>query len=128
TTAPLPAACSSTVIHVPDADSVPPVRGPVLATQGMVASEHPLASQTGVDVLRRGGNAFDAALAMSAVLPVVKPHRNHLGGAAFILAYPAHEARVTAICSGGKAPAAATPERYDKGIPRHGGAAAAIPG
>ncbi len=113
---------------MPDAIDVPPLRGPVLATHGMVASEHPLVSQTGVDVLRRGGNAFDAALAMSALLPVVKPHRNHLGGDAYILAYPKHEGRVTAICSGGKAPAAATPERYAGGIPAHGGAAAAIPG
>lgn len=90
-------------------------RGPVLGTHGMVASEHPLVSQTGVDVLRRGGNAFDAALAMSAVLPVVKPHRNHLGGDAYVLAYPRGEGRVTAICSGGKAPAGATLERYAGG-------------
>jgi len=113
---------------MPEPDSIPPVRGPVLATHGMVASEHPLVSQTGVAVLRDGGNAFDAALAMSALLPVVKPHRNHLGGDAYVLAYPASERRVTAICSGGKAPAAATLERYGSGIPAHGGAAAAIPG
>jgi gamma-glutamyltranspeptidase/glutathione hydrolase len=94
----------------------------------MLASEHPLVSQTGIDVLRRGGNAFDAALAMSAVLPVVKPHRNHLGGDAYILAYPKGEGRVTAICSGGKAPAGATLERYAGGMPGHGGAAAAVPG
>lgn len=103
-------------------------RGPALATHGMVASEHPLVSQTGVDVLRRGGNAFDASLAMSALLPVVKPHRNHLGGDAYILVYPAAAARVTAICSGGKAPAAATLDRHADGIPSHGGAAVAIPG
>ena len=113
---------------MPDANNIPPLRRPVLGTHAMVASEHPLVSQTGVDVLRRGGNAFDAALAMSALLPVVKPHRNHLGGDAYILAYPKGEGRVTAICSGGKAPAAATPERYAGGIPGHGGAAAAIPG
>ncbi len=113
---------------MPDVNNIPPLRGPVLGTHGMVASEHPLVSQTGVDVLRRGGNAFDAALAMSALLPVVKPHRNHLGGDAYILAYPKAEGRVTAICSGGKAPAAATPERYPDGIPAHGGGAVAIPG
>lgn len=113
---------------MPEPEPIPPVRGPVLATQGMVASEHPLVSQTGVAVLREGGNAFDAALAMSALLPVVKPHRNHLGGDAYVLVYPAAEGRVTVICSGGKAPAAATPERYAGGIPAHGGAAAAIPG
>lgn len=113
---------------MPDINSTPPMRGPVLATQGMVASEHPLVSQTGIDVLRRGGNAFDAALAMSALLPVVKPGRSHLGGDAYILAYPKGEGRVTAICSGGKAPAGATLEFYRDGIPQHGGAAAAIPG
>jgi gamma-glutamyltranspeptidase/glutathione hydrolase len=103
-------------------------RGPVLAGNGMVASEHPLVSQTGVDVLRRGGNAFDAAMAMSALLPVVKPGRSHLGGDAYILVYPADEARVTAICSGGKAPAAASLDEYREGMPPRGGKAIAIPG
>ncbi len=112
----------------PDVDSIPPARGPVLGMRGMVASEHPLATQIGVDVLRRGGNSFDAALAMSAVLPVVKPHRSHLGGDAYVLVYPANERKVTAICSGGKAPAGAKREHYANGIPRHGGAAVAIPG
>jgi gamma-glutamyltranspeptidase/glutathione hydrolase len=113
---------------MPDANDVSQIRGPVLGTHGMVASEHPLVSQTGVAVLRDGGNAFDAAIAMSALLPVVKPSRSHLGGDAYILAYPAAEGRVTAICSGGKAPAAATLDRYAGGIPQHGGAACAIPG
>lgn len=104
------------------------MRGPVLATHGMAASEHPLVTQTGVDVLRRGGNAFDAAIAMSALLPVVKPSRRHLGGDAYVLAYPRAEDRVTAICSGGKAPATATVEQYAGAMPRHGGLAVAIPG
>lgn len=113
---------------MPTAGGVPPSRAPVLATHGMVASEHPLVSQTGVDVMRRGGNAFDAALAMSALLPVVKPHRNHLGGDAYVLVYPKCAGNVTAICSGGKAPAAATIDRYPDGIPQHGGGAVAVPG
>ena len=113
---------------MPDASDTTSFRGPVLGTQGMVASEHPLVSQTGIAVLRDGGNAFDAAIAMSALLPIVKPHRNHLGGDAYILVYPKAEGRVTAICSGGKAPAAATLDRYASGIPAHGGAASAVPG
>ena len=110
------------------ANAPQPLPGPVLGTHGMVASEYPLVSQTGVDVLRRGGNAFDAALAMSALLPVVKPARSHLGGDAYVLVYPRAEGQVTAICSGGKAPAAATLASYGDTIPRHGGAAASIPG
>jgi gamma-glutamyltranspeptidase/glutathione hydrolase len=102
---------------MPDVDRMQ-ARGPVLGMHGMVASEHPLVSQTGVDVLRRGGNAFDAALAMSALLPVVKPGRSHLGGDAYILAYPKREDRVTAVCSGGKAPVAATLDEYANGMPR----------
>jgi len=107
---------------------MPPLPGPVAAMHGMVASEHPIVSQTGVAVLRDGGNAFDAALAMSAVLPVVKPPRSHLGGDAYVLVYPVREARVTAVCSGGKAPFGATLDAYRDGMPRHGGKAAAIPG
>lgn len=103
-------------------------RGPAIAMRGMAASEHPLVTQTGIDAMRRGGNAFDAALTMSAVLPVVKPSRSHLGGDAYILCYPKRDQGVTAICSGGKAPAAATLDAFAGGIPRHGGAAVAIPG
>jgi gamma-glutamyltranspeptidase/glutathione hydrolase len=113
---------------MPEPTAAPPTCGPVLAEHGMVASEHPLVSQTGLAVLRDGGNAFDAALAMSALLPVVKPHRNHLGGDAYILVYPKSEGRVTAICSGGRAPAAADLAYYPDGIPAHGGGAAAVPG
>lgn len=112
---------------MPDVDRLQ-ARGPALGMNGMVASEHPLVSQAGVDVLRRGGNAFDAAMTMSAVLPVVKPGRSHLGGDAYILVYPKDEARVTAICSGGKAPAAATLDGYRDGIPARGGKSIAIPG
>ena len=103
-------------------------RGPVMGTRGMVASAHPFVSQAGVDVLRRGGNAFDAALAISALLPVLKPALNHLGGDAYVLVYSRREGKVTAICSGGKAPEGATLDRYAAGVPQHGGAAAAIPG
>lgn len=110
---------------MPDA---PDMRGPALAMRGMAASEHPLVTQAGLDVMRRGGNAFDAAIAMSALLPVVKPARSHLGGDAYVLVYPRAEGRVTAICSGGKAPAAATLARYAGEMPRHGGRAVAIPG
>lgn len=68
----------------------PDVRGTVAA----VASDHPLATAAGHDVLRRGGNATDAALAMAGVLAVVRPHMNGVGGDAFALFYEIGRAHV----------------------------------
>jgi len=77
-------------------------------TFGMVASTHWIASQTGMAVLERGGNAFDAAVAAGFVLQVVEPHLNGPGGEVPILLWDAKAERASVICGQGTAPAAAT--------------------
>jgi gamma-glutamyltranspeptidase/glutathione hydrolase len=85
----------------------PELRG----TFGMVASTHWLASATGMAVLERGGNAFDAAVAAGFVLQVVEPHLNGPGGDLVLLLWSAEREEPLALCGQGVAPAAATIER-----------------
>ena len=79
-----------------------------LASNGMVTSPHSLASAAGVDVLRAGGSAIDAAIATSAVLAVVYPHMTGLGGDAFWLIHDGASGEVRYLNGGGKAAAGAT--------------------
>jgi gamma-glutamyltranspeptidase/glutathione hydrolase len=99
---------------------------------GMVSSTHWLASGTGMAVLERGGNAFDAAVAAGFVLQVVEPHLNGPGGEVPILAAPAGQGRVLVVNGQGPVPAAATIERFrDLGlglIPGTGLLPACVPG
>ena len=78
-----------------------------LAPRGIVTSPHALASQAGVDVLRAGGSAVDAAIAASAALAVLYPHMTGLGGDAFWLIYEAGARRVRHLDGGGRAAASA---------------------
>lgn len=106
----------------------PELRG----TFGMVSSTHWLASQAGMAVLERGGNAFDAAVAVGFVLQVVEPHLNGLGGEVPIILWSAKRRAVEVICGQGTAPKAATIERMrDLGvdaIPGAGLLPACVPG
>ena len=73
-----------------------------LASNGMVTSPHSLASAAGIDVLRAGGSAIDAAIATSAVLAVVYPHMTGLGGDAFWLVHDGASGAIRAsVPSGG---------------------------
>jgi gamma-glutamyltranspeptidase/glutathione hydrolase len=98
----------------------------------MVSSTHWLASATGMAVLERGGNAFDAVVAAGLVLQVVEPHLNGPGGEVPILAAPAGQGRVLVVNGQGPVPAAATVERFaDLGltlIPGTGLLPACVPG
>ena len=98
----------------------------------MVASTHWLASQTGMAVLERGGNAFDAAVATGFVLQVVEPHLNGPGGEAPAVFWSAERGEPLALCGQGVAPAAATIERFrelgHELIPGTGVLAACVPG
>jgi gamma-glutamyltranspeptidase/glutathione hydrolase len=98
----------------------------------MVASTHWLASQTGMAVLERGGNAFDAAVASGFVLQVVEPHLNGPGGEMPAVLHAADRGETLALCGQGVAPAAATIERFHELghelVPGTGVLAACVPG
>lgn len=100
-----------------------------------VATANPLATNAGLKILAQGGNAFDAAVAVSAVLAVVEPYHSGLGGGGFWLLYRAHDGKTTVIDSRETAPLAAQANMYldSKGqrnplLSLNGGLAAAIPG
>src|SRR3989338_3459636 len=69
----------------------------VCGSQGMVTSSHPLATEAGASILRKGGNAVDSAIAVAAVMTVVMPCSNGVGGDCFALYYDASSRSVTGI-------------------------------
>ena len=83
-----------------------------MALRGMVTTPHYLASGAGLDVLRRGGNAVEAAIAASAVLAVVYPQMCTLGGDAFWLVWDASQKKLAGINASGRAGLGATREAY----------------
>ena len=89
-------------------------RSIVVARNGMVASSHPLASLAGLDMLRAGGSAMDAAVAMATVLGVVEPMSIGLGGDAWFLYYEAKTGEVYAFNGSGRSPKALTREYFEK--------------
>src|ERR671918_1706617 len=86
----------------------------VRAPSGMVVTPHPLATEAGVDALRAGGSAVDAAVAANAVLAVVYCHSCGLGGDAFALVWSPHEWQLHAYNGSGRAPARLTIEALDE--------------
>lgn len=87
-------------------------RPPVVASEAMVSSPHYLASASGQDVLRRGGSAVDAAIAINATLCVVYPHMAGIGGDGFWLIAGPETDGVQALHAGGPAAQAATRDYY----------------
>jgi gamma-glutamyltranspeptidase/glutathione hydrolase len=100
----------------------------IMGRRGAVATNHPVATQAGLDVLRDGGNAVDATVAVSLALGVVEPHMSGLGGDGFWQVWDAGRLSSTCVNGTGAAPAAATPEAYAGGIPVHGPRSASVPG
>lgn len=104
----------------------------ILATSGMVATAHPLASSAGLAALQRGGNAMDAALAASAVCNVVLPASCGLGGDTFFLYHEARSGRTWGLNSSGIAPEAASRDefaaRFGALMPFTGPLAIGVPG
>src|SRR5436853_5066669 len=85
-------------------------RSVVMARNGLIATSQPLASAAGLRVLQSGGNAIDAAVTAAAVLSVVEPTMNGIGGDLFALVYDAKTKSVRALNASGRAPQRATPE------------------
>lgn len=81
-------------------------RSPVYARHGVVSSSQPLASMAGVQILQRGGNAADAAVATAAALNVTQPTSTGIGGDVFALYYDARTKKISALNASGRAPAA----------------------
>ena len=108
-------------------------RSEVLARHGIVATSDPLAAEAGVEILRQGGNAIDAAVATGAVLDVTSQNDTGIGGDLFALVYIAKDKKLYALNSGGWAPAGWTPEFFTKTlgvtrIPGGGVNSATVPG
>ncbi len=103
--------------------------------QAAIASAHPLATQAGIDILAQGGNAFDAAIAVTATLAVVEPYSSGLGGGGFYLLYQAKTKRYVMLDARETAPLQAHRDMYlDKSgqvvpsLSLNGALAAGIPG
>jgi gamma-glutamyltranspeptidase/glutathione hydrolase len=108
-------------------------RSEVLARHGIVATSDPLAAQAGLDILKQGGNAIDAAVATGAVLDVTSQNDTGIGGDLFALVWIARDRRLYALNAAGWAPAGWTPEFFRDTlkvtrVPSSGVNAATVPG
>src|SRR5678816_3780661 len=89
-------------------------RSVVRSQHAMVASSQPLASQVGLEVLKRGGNAVDAAIAMAAMLNVTEPMMTGIGGDAFMLVYWSKTKELKGLNASGRAPKALSLDYFAK--------------
>jgi gamma-glutamyltranspeptidase/glutathione hydrolase len=104
---------------------IPGVKG------GVVTTSEPLAAQIGADILRRGGNAIDAAAAVQFALNVMEPQSSGIGGGAFIIVHMAKEKETIVVDAREKAPAAAEPDMFvgqTFGVRSTSGIAVGVPG
>ncbi len=108
-------------------------RSEVIARNGIVATSDPLAAQAGLEILRQGGNAIDAAVATGAVLDVTSQNDTGIGGDLFALVWSARDKKLYALNSAGWAPAGWTPEFFTgklgvKSVPGSGVNSVTVPG
>ncbi|NVO31953.1 gamma-glutamyltransferase [Hymenobacter lapidiphilus] len=106
-----PPATSPVALAAPTLAAPVPMATPVVASKAMVTSAHPEATRIGVEVLQRGGNAYDAAVAVQFALAVALPVAGNIGGGGFVL-YRGADGREGALDFRETAPAAATRDMY----------------
>lgn len=111
------------------------IHHPVLSKKGMVSTQDRIAAQVGADILARGGNAVDAAVATGFALAVTHPQAGNLGGGGFMLVYLAEETRTVALDFREMAPAGASRDMYlnaqgdvNNSIAQYSRASAGVPG
>lgn len=107
-------------------------RSEVIAKNGMVATSHPLATQIGLDILKQGGNAIDAAIAANAALGLMEPTGCGIGGDLFAIVWSAKDQKLYGLNASGRSPSKLTLQYFtDKGmdkIPSHGPLPVSVPG
>jgi gamma-glutamyltranspeptidase/glutathione hydrolase len=106
---------------------------PAAGTSGMVSSAHPIATEAGLEILKKGGNAFDAAVAVAAALNVVEPMMSGMGGYGTILIYDVKKGEVRFLNSSGRIPAGVNSDAFRAPTPgysenRTGAKAVSTPG
>ncbi|MVM31620.1 gamma-glutamyltransferase [Spirosoma sp. HMF4905] len=109
-------------------------RSPILAKHGMIATSHPLATQIGLDILKQGGTAVDAAIAANAALGVIEPNNGGIGGDLFAIIWSAKDRKLYGLNASGRSPKGLT---YDAlktvlgnqpNIPLYGPLSVSVPG
>lgn len=107
-------------------------RSEVIATHGMAATSQPLATQVALDILKKGGNAIDAAIAANAMLGLTEPTGNGIGGDLFAIVWDAKTKKLYGLNASGRSPASLTLDYFEKNghssIPSHGPLPVSVPG
>jgi len=108
------------------------MRSPVLATSAMAATSQPLATQVALEVMKSGGNAIDAAIAANALLGLVEPTGNGIGGDLFAIVWHAETEKLYGLNASGRSPQSLSRQWFvDQGytrIPSHGPLPVSVPG
>jgi gamma-glutamyltranspeptidase/glutathione hydrolase len=126
--------CATSLTHAGDRINGAPfaTRSPVLATHGMVATSVPLATQIGLDVLKKGGTAVDAAIAANAALGLMEPVSNGVGGDLFAIVWDAKTQKLYGYNGSGRSPKSLTLKWFQdhdyKAIPPLGPLPVNVPG
>ncbi len=108
----VPPSMTQTQVAAERYDSSKDIFHPIYGVHGMVASEQELASQAGVEMLKKGGNAVDAAVAMGFALAVVLPNAGNIGGGGFMVVHDAKSHQNMTIDFREMAPSKATKDMY----------------